>query len=65
MRCSHCRTSMVATDTQSDARSEQTSYLCPLCGATAASFRPLATRDVRTGVFQSMLRIPSRLTRPV
>ena len=65
MRCSHCRTPMVATDTQSDARSEQTAYLCPLCGATAASFRPLSTRKVQTDIFPSLFRIPARLTRPI
>lgn len=63
MLCSHCRTQMVATDTESDGRSEQTSYLCPLCGATAASFRPLPNHEVRSGLFPAMLRIPSKLTR--
>ncbi len=45
MRCNHCRSQMLPTDQQGDGRSQQTSYLCPLCGATAVSFRLLGERE--------------------
>lgn len=46
MRCNHCRSQMLSTDRQQEGRSQQTSYLCPLCGATAASFRLLGEREL-------------------
>lgn len=46
MRCRHCHSQMLPTEQQLEGRSQQTSFLCPLCGATAASFRRLAVHEV-------------------
>ncbi len=60
MLCSHCRSHMVATHKQQEGRSQQTSYLCPLCGAKAASFRMLAAHEIAAGCFPSALGFANR-----
>lgn len=57
MRCNHCKSRMIPTNQQREGRSEQTSYLCPLCGAIAASFRPIGERERA----QSQTRDPAGL----
>lgn len=61
MRCSHCRSQMLLTAQAREGRSQQTSYLCPLCGATAASFRRLAEHELARQQ-PSRLRIGLQLT---
>jgi DNA-directed RNA polymerase subunit RPC12/RpoP len=58
MHCRHCRSRMVPTEHQREGRSQQTSYLCPLCGATLASFRILGEREAARGVSPFAVRIP-------
>jgi hypothetical protein len=51
---------MVATHKQQEGRAQQTSYLCPLCGAKAASFRMLAAHEIAAGCFPAALGFANR-----